>query len=380
MKKPIKLDKKTTSKIIAYALIVSLLLASITLYGVYNFREREEKPDPIEIIDAPIVYSEITRITFISDIYTYIYRVFSGFIPKATSDRIASLMLDAFSRARIPSEQVLAIGSFIAAGDKATTDFFGKILSYIDFEASEFQGRIVFKEGVKASTLYGEIAMIGQTMLNLLQQANLSATDSARVVYEILNQIPDSKYKQALSEVGRDGFVTLFLSVYQGVELLNSGLDSSYTEAQIRQLQQSFYQVASDYIELYNSIGYEAIETLLGNAYYTIPEDSETYPEEIIEQYNQIIESIYGMTSFSLLVLSEFMVNSDTLTFEYTIKYINAEDEEKEDYMILSSLLIARSFTVALDSAFSNPQNDLFSSRNDLIHRLNIIYLNMETF
>ena len=353
--------KKYLIKAIAWVLVIAVLLPSIVLIGIYTYYPfqlpSDEIPNPKE---EPLVYELQTRNDFKALLNNFLK---IGIFPlgDAALEQLSSFFLTAFSRARIPPEQVLAFGQYLADNGAGVSSYIEKLLGYLAL-ADEQQP---LGQGADGLTFYNELTIIVSAMAQMLAECNFSIEQTGKVYYELLYQIGDTQYHKALVELGKEGFITLYNSINTALSLKTLDFSSDISQTDLEQMRSAFYQVGSDYIKLYNRLGDNAIETVLGTKFLFLSAEDGEIDNEEIELYNQTIQSLDGLASFSLLVFSEFSKQAGNDFYSNVAEYAK---EGCPEYAILAALQGARSAEVALGAAFGNQKNEKIKDRQSLVN------------
>lgn len=358
--KKLSQNKKELIKLIAWALTIVILLPSMIVIGVYTFYPFDtpsgEIPNPAE---EPLVYGQHVHNAFKTSLDSF-FR--TGIFPlgDATITQMTGFFLTAFSRARIPEEKVLAFGQHLKNNSNQVFPYILKLIDYLDTEASE----PTLKEGVHATVFFNELTIISSALLELLNTSGFTEDEIGKVLYEALFQIQDIEYHNALLQLGKNGFTTIYKSIYALLSLNKIDLASGYTDADLRQIRSAFYQIGDDYISLYSTLGDAAIETVIGTTFLALPEGIAEIDANHIAIYNQAIQSLQGLVSFSLLVFSEFSIN---ISNEFYINSTKYAEQNLQEYLILATLQGARSAKVALQAAYNNTANDKIKNEQALL-------------
>ncbi len=356
----LKPNQKNIIKFIAWALVIAILLPSMIVIGIYTFYPFKTPGDIIpNPTEEPLVYSQQDRNAFKAYLNEFLK---IGLFPLGDTalNQLAGFFLTAFSRARIPAEKVLAFGQYLKDNNSQVALYIEKLLGYLEEDQSQFK----LKEEVDGLTFFNELTIIVSAIMQILDACNFSVEETGRVYFEFLYQVGNVEYHNALTELGKGGFVTLYNSIYAAFILSKLDLSSGYSDNDLEQMRSAFYQVGFDYIQLYSKLGDYAIETVLGTKFLLIPEDNSEISEEEINVYNQAMQSLDGLCSFSLLVFSEFSVSISNEFYSNSAKYA---EQDSSQYLILAALQGARSAKVALLSAYSNDANEKIKDQQALI-------------
>ncbi|MGI6213232.1 MAG: hypothetical protein ACOYIQ_01620 [Christensenellales bacterium] len=366
MKKP-AFYNSALGKIIVWALVILLLLSSVILIGIYYFypfpeNNEEPIPDPGE---GPLVYGQEVLQGFHNSLQVFLQNAL--FLNRANAEQLVRFFLTAFSRARVPGEKVLAFGQYLAVHWKEADTYLERVIGYLEEDGSGIKVR----EGVDIYTFYGEIAIISVALINMLDACGFSRGEIGATLFEFLYQIPDAEYHAALLSLSKQGFITLYDSIYAVLAVANADFSAGYTPEGLRRMRSGMYQIGGNYINLYNDPGSETIEGVFGVRFLVLPEDVGEIEEEQLAAYNDAIASLDGLIGFSLLFFSEFCVRATDELYENAAEY--AQNKE-EDRLIISALQAARSARSALDSCYANSKNTVIKNDAQLVSAYALMY------
>ncbi len=353
-------NKKYLIKLIAWALTIVILLPSMIVIGIYTFYPFKIPSDVIpNPLEQPLVYPRQTHNDFKTSLYNF-FKI--GIFPlgDVTITQLAEFFITAFSRARIPKEKVETFGQNLENNGDQVALYMERLLDYLDNKETG----LTLKEDIDALVFYNELVGIATAVIQLFIDSGFTEDEIGKVLYEFLFQVPNTEYHNALLELGKNGFATIYKSVYAALSLSEIDFGAGYTEQDLRQMRSALAQMGYDYIKVYNALGNSAIETIIGTKFLILSEDTDEITPDEIHSYNQAIQSLDGLFSFSLLVFSEFSLKTTNGFFANVAEYAKAENKA---YLILYALQGARYASSALQSAYNNIANDKIKNKQDLI-------------
>lgn len=311
----------------------------------------------------PIIYDGVSRLV----LYEKIAKVLRlTFIITDKDNVIANVYLNAMSRARIPTEKMLAFADYI-------TGFSGMFLPSLSSpETGEF---VPSQENNDFSYYY----------LQFFEKTAFTEQELGRFLYEIIIDIAsEGEYKDIILKLGREDFVSIVgNTAYLFKLILTANSMEKMTASEARVLQAFTYSLGSTYLKTINKIGFDGVEKLFG---ITANKDK-NYKYLTAEEKDAFLalgDKAKGKVTTLLYIIGITLVNVQATTFEQLFAYTvstNKQELQTKKNLIASYINISQAIKMGIENSFnfdnyssisdyqsfSNEYADLFSHHIELL-------------
>jgi hypothetical protein len=336
----------TKSKNILLLIIVLLVVGSMFTIVIYDAVMANKEVDEVEIFidSSPIDYtsdeSAIYAFKFTSSVTSIATSI--GF--DSSNSKVQSLikkLLSAMSYARIPSIKLGLIADVLSDRSDDIAEFLSNSSSLTDEQ---------FAELIQVT----KMQYIADFINDFLDESTLNEDELSNIIYQFMLSNANTEYKTAMENLGKEDYITFISSTIYLICTLGDFANGTVSDVSSTVLQAVIYELGSNYINILDTAGLDAIETILGFDWsYTIDGvDSETY--------NTYANEIADKLSYCFGLIG-YMLKSLTITdIDTILKYSQSEDEnEINDYLILTQQIIAKSMVSGMVSSMKYIEDEV---------------------
>lgn len=344
--------------IVAILLIASLVTATMMLNGgnkttVGGIIGRGDNGEAADIIsDAPFKYETAARRAFILDFEKFLAVIFSNeFINTVNSAGLSiaqeygNVLIDAFRRARVPVEKLIAFGDYLEA---AAHDI------RMGFDPPENASVILALYGILSKDNGDDIIEALLSSINyaafykqIIVQTGLNPEEVGRVLYQLALEMSVGEDKQLVAELGEHSFVVLFsLSIVAGEEV--SLLAGGSTLASSRMVTELLFELGTEYRRIIDTFGIENLNKLFGNVYLDEILQQKDYTNDVIGAFEDSKE-LFG---FGIAFLSEMLTTLDNKVADTYYTYTQATGGQKQELLAKTLLYMGAAAQKGLDYAY----------------------------
>lgn len=383
---------------VAVVLIVGLITGTILVCRTPK-TEYEGTITPEDVTtDSAVRYSPETESAFRKDVGTLITKFLQSVFAEIegledekpvinNSKYVSEPMLELFSKASIPTDKLLALGSYLAGLD--TDKMVKDILSYI-LVVDEEAGTAKFATPEQlANALSGNIDVIG-AINQIVQSTSLTADETARLMYEAVLMFSDETARESIETLGRGNFVTLVVSLSSVYDSYISFNVKGGTKNEARLLGELLYATGSEIASLIATVGAKNIAEAfrLGQESAISPENLKAFLEQngydaseivAVEELRDAVESASALTESLLYFAEEAFTSVGNDTLEALADYTESVNDGTPDerYLTVYYAGIARAINAGIEHAVeAGPAN----SPEEIIKMLAKLKLNTEKF
>lgn len=344
--------------IVAVLLIAALVGTTITLdargktkvSGIIGRGEGGEAADIIS--DAPFKYEMAARIAFIVDFEKFLAVILSkDVIDAVTSAGLSvaqhsgNIVIDAFRRARVPAEKLLALGNYLEKSSEEIRNGFDPpekasvLLALYGILSKENGGDIVeaMLSTVDFDAFYKEV----------LAETGLNPEEAGRVIYQLALELSKGTDKQLVEQLGEHSFVVLFSRSLVAAEELTL-LASGSTLASSRMVAELLYELGTEYRKIVETFGIENINKLFGSVYLDDILQEKDYTSHIIGAFEDSKE-LFG---FGIAFMSEMLTVLDNKIADTYYAYTQAAGDAKQELLARTLLYAGAAAQKGLDYAY----------------------------
>lgn len=344
--------------IVAVLLIASLVTATIMLNGsskttVGGIIGRGDNGEAAEVIsDAPFKYEIAARRAFILDFEKFLAVIFSNdFIQAVNSAGLSvaqesgNAVIDAFRRARVPVEKLLAFGDYL---EVSANDI------RMGFDPPENASVILALYGILSKDNGDDIlaALLSSVdyaafYKQIIAQTGLNPEEVGRVLYQLALAMSSGEDKQLIAELGEHSFVVLFsLSLVAGEEV--TLLASGSTLASSRMVTELLFELGTEYRRIIDTFGIDNLNKLFGNVYIDEVLQQKDYTSDVIGAFEDSKE-LFG---FCIAFFSEMLTTLDNKIADTYYSYTQATGGQKQELLAKTLLYAGAAAQKGLDYAY----------------------------
>ncbi|HHT83496.1 MAG TPA: hypothetical protein GXZ92_03435 [Clostridiales bacterium] len=323
---------------IAAAIVLPILLKDdvITSYSYENE-------------NRPLEYGAVNKMIFqkkFSELLKY------TFLITDKNNHIANALLGAMSRARVPTEKMLAFVDYLRDfADSMIKDGFSVWAGQFEDGEADFDFDFHFN--------------------NFFETTGFNEIELSRLLFELLADFAgeDNEYIELLNLLERDNFVDIVSSTLYGYKMISGFSAQGGSAAQARVMQGLLYAIGNRYVKNIQRMGYENIEKLL-----LINFDSDKEYDNITQEeyrvYSSFMSCAQGKIANILYVFGNTLISTDAKAFERLFAYFSAQDKEcekaKED-LIVSHISLAKAVNAGIQSSFAYAHKSQISDMDSFI-------------
>ncbi|MDD3946789.1 MAG: hypothetical protein PHI19_03010 [Clostridia bacterium] len=344
--------------VIAFLLIVALVTATALLANtgkvqVKGIIGRGENGEATGVIsDAPFQYEAVTRTAFVFDFEKFLAVVFMKDIIDSTNamgislaQQWGTIVIDAFRRARVPSEKLLAFGKYLAN----TADEFSQEVFHEDPEKASLVVVIwaLLNEDPQGDLLYQVAGAVDWVALynEMITETGLNPEEAGRVLYQLALALAEGSDKQLIADLGERSFVVLFSQTMVAATEI-SMLTSGSTLASARMVAEVLYELGAEYRNIIETFGIENLNNLFGSVYLDELLADTNYSDHVLSAFTESKE-LFG---FAVAFLSEmFTVLDNQIAYSY---YNYLHEENSNQAYAECALILAAAIEQGLDYAY----------------------------
>lgn len=367
---------------VAVVLVVGLVTGTILVCRTPK-TEYEGTITPEDVTtDLAVRYSPETESAFKKDVGTLLTKFLQSVCAEIegledekpvinNSKYVSEPLLTLFARSAIPTDKLLALGSYLAELD--TDKMVKDILSYI-LVVDEEAGTAKFATPEQlADALSGNIDVIG-AIDQIVQNTSLTIDETARLMYEAVLMFSDETARESIETLGRGNFVTLIVSLSTVYDSYISFNVKGGTKNEARLLGELLYETGIEIERVIDTVGAKNIaEALkLGQETAISPQNLKEFLEQngydaseivAVEELRDAVEAASALTESVLYFAEEAFtaVGNDTLEAlaDYTESVNDGTPDER--YLTVYYAGIARAINAGIEHAVeagpaSNPE------------------------
>lgn len=360
--KNIFFSKKTlraaAAPVIVFVLIAALVTATVFIadkgdIGIKGVIGRGANGEASGIIsDEPFRYDVATRTAFIFDFEKFIAVIFSktlldaiGSAGVSVSQQWGTAVIDAFRRARVPGEKLLAFGDYL---EKSAHDI-GQ-----SFDDPEKACVIIALYALLQDDADGEIlsALFGGIdwqafYKEIIRETGLNPDEAGRVLYQFALAPASEEDKQLIVELGERRFGVLFARTVVATEEI-SMLTSGSSLASARMVAELLYALGSEYREIIDTFGIENLNKLFGS----ISLDGVLLDTDYSGHVLSAVEASAELFGFGVSFLSETLTALDNnIAYSYHA-HLQGEGAQKDKSLAESVLYLSAAVQKGLAYAY----------------------------
>lgn len=327
--------KKIIIIICSVTLIAAIALAIVLPIAL---KKNDEIGYSYDNENKPIEYDGVSKMVFykkFSDILKYTFFI---------TDRknyLTNGMLNAMSRARIPTEKVLAFADYI-----------------VEFVDIIMESGFSIPEGGFDPDKASENNIFNNFNYHFMQffkKTGFTELEFGRFLYELSIDIAgESEYGNLLVELGRDDFVALTANTIYSYKMIMAATTASVEPSEARALQAIVYSLGSNYLKIINKLGFNGIEKLFGLS-FDLDREYPNLTEDEFEVFKNVAEMLEGKAANLFYILGKSLTNTDAYTFEQLFTYFAYEDKDSllaKESLIISHMELAKAIKSGIESSF----------------------------
>lgn len=348
------LSKKQVWIIVTATIVILAILAAILVPLILS--KDENIGYSFEDENKPIEYGIVHKMIFnkkLDEMLNY------SFFINDKNNYIGNALLGAMSRARIPTEKMLAFADYLIELGELIKDSGFSIL-----QAAFDKGSIK-----KEDNLFSDF---DKYFLEFFTKTEFTEIELGRFLYEIAIDITgESEYGILLRQLGRKDFVTVTSNSIYSYNMLKTALQTGSGAAEARALQAIVYSLGTNYIDILTKLGYEGVEKLLGIAYDFDIENTRLSAEDFAIFESTMLAS-KGLIANIMFFAGESVKNTNAYTFELLFSYLgmeNKETQEGKEKLVFSHIGLAKAMKKGLESSFANNKETGISNKDDFVMR-----------
>ena len=340
-------------------LIVSTILLIATICGIVLNVVLGEADNTPQIVtngdDIPIDYSAVNKLIFntkITDILS------NEFFIVDKNHHIGNMLLDAMSKARIPTEKMLLFADYL----QNLADFIKE--NGFSIKNGQFDLENNGNEKIMET--------INILIKNFFTDTNFTEIELGRFIYQFMfGNIGDAEYKDILSNLGEEDFTIIFANVISSYNIITDSIENGASQSQARSLQALIYSIGSNLVNMIDKLGLNDVEELFG-INYDVEFDETALTENEYESLKNYFDTINGKIGNIIYILGNAMKNIDAYTFEMIFEYWQLEDkqtnEAKDKYIVLH-INLANALKNAIEESFENFSITEINSKQSFIDK-----------
>lgn len=314
--------------------IVLILVAGMFAIVIYDAVMANKKEDTLEIyIDTtPLNYTDNDKAAYafkFSQSVTSITKKIGINSNDATLHELISKVLDAMAKARIPAEKLGKIGDAITNSSQDIIDFFTR-------------SGDINEDDIEDIMATAKIQLIAEFSNNFFNTTTLTEEEFSSILYQYMLANASTPYKQAMYKLGKKDYITFISNTLYLLNTLGEiGKEGKNVQSNI--LQSVIYELGSNYIEILDKVGLDAIQTVLGFGWHYQGDNAKV---ELLNTYADSLTNklgyLFGIAGYAMKALTAKDI--DNLTYFLSLK----EGREKDDYLIYMQSILSKAVFVGM--------------------------------
>jgi hypothetical protein len=330
--------------------VVLILVTSMFAIVIFDAVMSNKKPDSLEIYidETPLNYEDKDKAGYafiFSNSITNITKQLGVSSNDQTLQGFISQMLDAMEKARIPAEKLGKIADTITSSSNDIIKFFTASGDITDEKLAETLSKTKMQHIVDFSNSFFETT-------------TLTEDEFSSVLYYYMLANASTSYKQAMFKLGKKDYITFISNTFYLVNTLGEiGQENKSVQSNV--LQSVIYELGSNYIDILDKVGLDAIKTVLGFGWEYQGTDSRVDELNIlVASMTDKISFLFGIVGYTMKELKSNDI--DNLTHFLSLK----EGKERNDYLIYIESIISKAVFQGMLNSLKYLDNDITSLVN----------------
>jgi hypothetical protein len=345
------LTKKNKQALIVTCSILLILIIALSIALPILLRKSADPGYSFDNERKPLEYGGVHKLIFnnkISNILKYSYYIADK------NNYVATALLSALSRARIPTDKMLAFA-----------DYLGELVEVLKGSGFSVPSGEFDEDKEQAKSIFSDF---NQYFLAFFEKTGFTETELAAFLYELISDLAaQTDYADTLKLLGRENFVTLTANTIFCYNMLSDAAASGMSGADARALQAVVYSLGSNYIRIIEKLGYENTEKLLG-LNFDPQREYENLTEEEYEAFSIAMQASKNKVANLFYALGSIMKMTDAYSFELLFSYIaETEGADAQHKLILSHIELSEAIKSGIEESYKKSAKTAISDRQSFI-------------
>lgn len=308
--------------------VVLILVISMFAIVIYDAVISNKNPETLEIYidETPLNYDDKDKAGYAFIFSNSITNITKQIGISANDENLQTLIsrtLDAMEKARIPADKLGKIADAITNSSKDIVNFFKNNGEITEEKLTDILSKTKMQN-------------IAEFSSSFFEATTLTEDEFSSILYYYMVANASTSYKQAMYKLGKNDYVTFISNTLYLVNTVGDfGQEGKGVQSNV--LQSVIYELGSNYIDILDKVGIDAIRTVLGFGWEYQGEDPR------VDKLNTLSHSMTDKISILFGIVGYAMKELNSSDIDNLMRLLTLEEgKERDNYLIYIESIVAK--------------------------------------